>query len=618
MKDIYKDRFRIIQLVFVLASGILFLKALHLQLIDSTFQDKAETTAIGKHVKYPARGSIYDRRERLLINNDPMYDLMVTYNQVDPKMDTLLFCKLLGIDKEFFIDNLDRDFRRDHRYSRSKPFIFLKKVPFEVFARFQEYLHEFPGFFPQLRSVRGYPYAHGAHVLGYLNEVNQAQIDADKDNYSPGDYIGATGLEAAYEKVLRGEKGVEYVLKDNLGRVVGPYRKGSLDYAAKPGTDIITSLDIDLQTYSEQLLENKTGSIVAIEPASGEILVMASSPAYDPNQMTINRSRGKTLQALLTDSLQPLFDRTVMAQYPPGSIFKPVVALIALQEGISHADRGISCRGAYFYNSLRRGCHAHPYPANISIALQHSCNTYFFNLIRNIIDVKGFYHPEQGLDLFNSYLDKFGLGRRLGIDYPNEETGNVPTVAYYDRLYPKKLGGWKSPTIMSIGIGQGEIQLTTLQMANLAAIIANRGHYYAPHLLKGYQNRPALSLPEEFTIKREVGIDQEHFEPVIEGMARAVTGGTARVAQVPGVEVCGKTGTSENPHGEDHSVFFAFAPRDNPQIAIAVYVEHGVWGARYAAPIASLVIEKHLNRSIAQNRLYLEERMLNASLHGQP
>ena len=615
MKDNYRDRQRVIQFVFILSALVLIFKALHLQLIDTTFQNKANTTAIGKIIKYPSRGLIYDRNGKLLINNNAMYDIMVTYNQVDPQMDTAKFCELLHIDKATFVKNLDRDFRRDVRYSKSKPFVFLSKVPLETFARFQESMYEFKGFYPQLRIVRGYPYQYGAHVLGYMNEVNKMQVDTNRGIYAPGDYIGATGLEAAYEKELRGRKGVQFVLKDNLGRQVGPYRNGALDTTALSGKDLITSLDIDLQAYGEQLMVNKTGSIVAIEPSTGEILAMISTPTYDPNLMTINRNRGETLQQLLTDSLQPFFDRTVMAQYPPGSIFKTVVALSAMQEGVMHPNTSIKCNSGYYYGGRRYGCHAHPHPYNATIAIQHSCNAYFFTVIRRIIDKGGFYNPEIGLNIFDKYMEGFGLGQPLGIDYPNEEEGNVPTPTFYDKLYDNK--PWYSTAIMSIGIGQGEIQMTTLQMANLAAIMANRGYYYPPHLIKGFKN-DSEPIATEYRMKKSTGINSEYFAPVIDGMEKAVLGGTATSAKVKDITVCGKTGTSQNPHGDDHSVFFAFAPKDNPKIAIAVYVEHGVWGARYAAPISGLMIEKYLKGQIDPSKKYLEKRMLDANLISQP
>ncbi len=617
MKDLNRDRQKVVKIFFLIAVLILLAKAAHIQLIDSSYRDKAQATAVNKNTIYPSRGLIFDRNGNLLINNNAMYDLKVTYNQLNPNMEVGKFCDLIDIEEEEYHKLINKDFS-SKRYAKHKPFVFISKISADVYARLQEHLHEFPGFSTQLRNVRGYPFRNAPHVLGYLNEVNQDQIDKAPNEYSRGDYIGASGLELEYEKQLRGEKGVEYVLINNMGREVGPYNNGKLDTIPVSGNDLITTLDINLQSYGELLMQNKTGSIVAIEPATGEILAMVSTPNYDPNRLTINRARGDAFNELLQDTLKPFFDRSVMAKYPPGSIFKTVVSLVALQENISLANRGIVCNGGYFYKGGRWGCHEHTFPYNISVALQHSCNTYFFTLIRNIIDKEGFNNPSQGLSMFVNHLYDFGLGKPLGVDIPNELAGNVPTVEYYDKLYPKNKGSWKSPTVMSIGIGQGEIQMTTVQMANLAAIIANRGFYYPPHLAKNFVNE-AVQIPIEYHTKKTVRIDKKHFVPVIEGMEKAVLAGTARIAQVKDISVCGKTGTSQNPHGKDHSVFFAFAPKDDPQIAIAVYVEHGIWGNSYAAPIASLMIENYLkDGEIDPSKRWVEERMLNANLIEAP
>lgn len=617
MKDINRDRQKVIKIFFLLAVLILLLKASQIQLIDSSYRDKAQATAINRNTIYPARGLIYDRNMHLLINNNAMYDLKVTYNQLDPNMDVKKFCALLEIEEDEYYTLINKDFN-SNRYAKHKPFVFISKISADVFARLQEHLHEFPGFSTQLRNVRGYPYKNAPHVLGYLNEVSQDQINQLKGEYSRGDYIGASGLELAYEKELRGRKGVNYVLINNMGREVGSYNKGSLDTIPVSGNDLITTLDIDLQSYGELLMQNKTGSIVAIEPATGEILAMVSTPNYDPNLLTINRNRGEAFSELLQDSLKPFFDRSVMAKYPPGSIFKTVVALVALQENIIPSTWGIGCGGGYFYKGQRWGCHGHPAPYNITVALQHSCNTYFFNVLRNIIDKDGFDNPSSGLNMLVEHLYDFGLGKPLGVDIPNEMAGNVPTVEDYDRLYPKDKGSWRSPTIMSIGIGQGEIQMTTIQMANLAALIGNRGYYYPPHLAKKFVT-DTVEIPEIYRTKKTVRIDKKHFVPVVDGMEKAVLDGTARIAQVKDISVCGKTGTSQNPHGKDHSVFFAFAPKDNPKIAIAVYVEHGLWGASYAAPIAGLMIEKYLkDGQIDPSKKWIEDRMLNANLIDKP
>jgi penicillin-binding protein 2 len=612
MKDIYRDRSNHVRGFFVLAALVLLFKVAQIQLFDKSYSERAEATTVDSYTLYPSRGLIYDRNDKLLINNIPMYDLRVTYNQLDKGMDTLKLCRLLDITVEEFKERIDKDFR-DVRYSKRVPFTFISKISQITYARLQEHLHEYPGFSTQLRNVRSYPHKSAPHVLGYLNEVSPNQIEASNGVYEKFDYIGVSGLELAYEEELRGEKGERNVLKDNLGREVGPFQDGAKDKPAKSGTDIRTTIDLSLQEYGEQLMQNKTGSIVAIEPSTGEILAIVSTPSYDPNLLTINRERGRVFNQLNTDSLKPFFDRSVMAKYPPGSIFKTVVALIAMQEGILDTDRGIKCNAGYYYNGRRFGCHSHSFAYDVPKALEHSCNAYFFTVIREIIDSEGFNNPSAGLDMLNDYLTQFGLGQTLNIDIPNEVKGNIPSSEYYNFLYPKNKGGWKSPTVMSIGIGQGEIEMTTLQMANLASIIANRGYYYSPHLIKEFL-RPELSIPEIYQSKNEVPVDKIHFGPVVDGMHQAVDYGTGRMARIPGVEVCGKTGTSQNPHGEDHSVFFAFAPKENPKIAIAVYVENGGWGSSYGAPIAGLMIEKYLNQVIDPSKQWIEDRMLDADL----
>ncbi|MFT4666785.1 MAG: penicillin-binding protein 2 [Polaribacter sp.] len=613
-----QNRYGVIQVVFLLAAILLLGRAMQVQLFDNSYKKRAKAIAVGSQVQYPSRGLMYDRYGKLLVHNNPIYDLMVTYNQINPEMDTMVLCNLLKIDKTSFKKRLNKDFR-NYRYSKRKAFLFMSKLSSTAYARLQEHLYRFPGFEVQLRNVRGYPHQNAPHVLGFLSEVNQAQIDASNGKYKSSDYIGATGLELEYETELRGKKGVRHVFKNNLGKTVSSYEDGAKDSTAVSGKNLFTTIDLELQAYGELLMKNKSGSIVAIEPATGEILTMLSSASYDPNLLTINRYRGQAFNQLLQDSLRrPMFDRSLKAKYPPGSIFKTVVALIAMQEGVLNANQGFTCNGGYYYKGADkpRGCHNHPYAYNVSIALKHSCNTYFFQTLRNIIEIKNYYHPEPGLDIFDRYLYEFGLGSPLGIDIPNEGSGNVPTVEYYDHLY-RNQGGWKSPTIMSIGIGQGEIEMTTVQMANLAAILANRGYFYTPHLAKGFRNGVA-ALPEKFLKKQSVSIDQEHFPPVIDGMEMAVSGGTGQSAAIDGIVVCGKTGTSQNPHGKDHSVFFAFAPKDNPKIAIAVYVEHGIWGSDYAAPIAGLMLEKYLNREISERKKRIEEKMINANLIDNP
>ncbi|MAT55971.1 MAG: penicillin-binding protein 2 [Saprospirales bacterium] len=605
-----------ILLLFGIAGLILLLRAMQLQIIDDTFKIKADAVAMSKYTIYPARGLIYDRNGKLLTNNTPVYDLMVIYNQVSPKMDTAKFCRLLGIDKEDFKRRLNKDFKRDIRYSKIKPFVFMSKIPPVVFTRFQESLYEFPGFFAQIRNIRTYPVKNAAHVLGYITEVDDEDIKNSKGVYSLGDYIGASGLEAVYEEELRGIKGTRYVLKDNLGRDIGSFQEGRFDTLPQSGMDLVSSLDIELQAYAEELMQNKKGAVVAIEPSTGEILTFLSSPTYDPNLMVINNERGKHFNQLQTDSLKPLFNRAVMAQYPPGSIFKTAVGMIGMQMGVIQPGTGFPCPGYYANSSSDvRKCRSHPYPSRVAIGLQWSCNSYFFRTFKMIVDKYGYTEPEAGLDTMVNYLHKFGLGHPLGIDFPGEKSGNTPDSKYYDKIYPKERGAWRSPTIISLGIGQGEIELTTVQMANLAAQIANRGYYYIPHFARQFKNGETTIPPDEkYTTKIDNGIDKAYVDEVAKGMELVVAEGTARSSQIPGVAMAGKTGTVQNPHGEDHSTFIAFAPADNPKIAIAVYVENAGGGGRYAAPIASLIIEKYLKGEIDDSRKWREQQILDANL----
>jgi penicillin-binding protein 2 len=612
MLDTFK-RQRNIQIVIIAASLGLILRAAQLQLFDRSYQRSAEATTIHRLTAYPSRGLVFDRNNKLIVNNNAMYDLMVTYNQIDPKMDTMRFCGMLGIEKADFIQNLRKDWKSG-RFSKNVPFVFLKKIPVEVYARLQESLYEFPGFFVQVRNIRSYPYKVGAHLLGYINEVDNRDIERD-NSYTSGDYIGAAGIETKYETFLRGTKGVNFLLKDNLGRIVGPFQEGASDTLPTSGHDMISSIDIDLQTYGEMLMQGKTGSIVAIEPTTGEILAMVSAPTYDPNLLMMTQTRGEVFSRLLNDPLKPFFDRTVMAKYPPGSIFKTVVTMIGIEEGTLNPDQNYFCSGGYFYGGRLYKCHHRGLVNNVVDGLAYSCNSYYFNEFRNVIDKFGYSNAGEGLTKFDEYASKMGLGKQLGIDYPNENPGNLPSTAYYDKIYPKRLGGWHSPTIMSMGIGQGELQLTTLQMANLAALIANKGTWIAPHLVKAFKD--GTNIPELYKKVNQTGISPGTCQLVIEGMSQCVLRGTARIAAIPDIAVCGKTGTSQNPHGEDHSVFFAFAPKDNPKIAIAVYVENAGWGASYAAPMASLMIEKYLRGYIQPDRIKLEEKMKNTSLVAQ-
>jgi penicillin-binding protein 2 len=612
MRNLASRQYGIIYII-VLVSVILTLKAAQLQLFSSKYKDQAKRTTLEKNLIYPSRGLIYDRNGNTLVYNKPIYVISAVYNKIDPEMDTALFCKTLNIDIETFKANLDKNWK-SAQFHKSIPFVFMSKVSPEQFGIFQEHMHKFPGFYAEQRSIRGYPHSHASHVLGYLSEVNRKIIENSNGTYISGDYIGKTGLEIAYERELSGKKGINYILKDNLGRQVGSYDEGKLDSMAVPGEDIQITIDLELQAYADSLMANKRGGIVAIEPSTGEILAMVSAPSYDPNILNLDDNRSIGMASLLNDTInRPLNNRAVTNKYPPGSIFKPILSLIALQKNTAYPDRTIYCPGYYRLSATKtQGCHNHASARGISEAIQYSCNTYYFQLMKELLDVYSNKKPGIGLDTIVNHLHDFGLGDKLGLDYSYENKGFIPTSAFYDRMYRKETNGWKSSWILSIGIGQGELQLTTVQMANLATILANRGYFYTPHLIKKYiSGKP---IPQEFLQKKSVRIDAKHFVPVINGLEATVLAGTATIAYVEGLDICGKTGTSQNAHGKDHSVFFGFAPKNNPKIAIAVFVENAGFGADWGTPIASLMIEKYLKKSISPSRKYIEERMFNGVL----
>jgi len=615
----FQNRKYLIQFIFGIAGLVILINTAWLQLFNSNFKERAEKTTLHKRTLFPSRGIIYDRKGSLLVINEPTYNLQLVYNELEQEMDTSLFCSLLNINKAIFEENINKDWNSP-QFRKSIPFTFLKRIKPVDFAIFQEHLHKFPGFYPVIRNVRSYPHKHAANVLGYLGEVDEQKIQDSKGSYSLGDYTGITGMEKMYENQLKGKKGVEYILKDNLGREVSSLAEGGMDSLALEGQDITSTIDLDFQAYGEMLLQNKRGSVVAIEPSTGEILSMVSAPSYDPNLLRIDRDRGSAYATLINDTInRPFLDRSVMAMYPPGSIFKPIFSLIAMQEGHLWPYRGIPCDGDYQINTkgFSQGCHDHPYPSNLKVALTHSCNTYFYQVMREFINGKDPMQPNIGMDKLKAYLETFGIGKKLGIDNQFENSGFFPSGDYYTDFY-KKRGErrWFSTMVLSLGIGQGEINLTTVQMANLAAILANRGNFITPHLLKNYNESGSL-IPEEFTRTHTVPIDSIFFPTVVDGMERVVREGTAQIAFVPGLQIAGKTGTSQN-SGKDHSVFFGFAPKDNPKIAIAVYIENAGWGAQYAAPIASLMMEKYINGKIRPQRKYLETRMLEANLISTP
>ncbi|MDH3652104.1 MAG: penicillin-binding protein 2 [Saprospiraceae bacterium] len=606
-----QERAVIVKAIILLLGGVILLRLAYMQLIVQSYRVQADAATIEKQVVDPSRGLILDRHGTLLVHNQPMYDLYVTYNLLSKEMDVAKMCRVLDIGAETFRENISKDWS-SVRFDKNVPFLFLAKVDAITFAGLQEILHEYPGFSIKKRTVRGYEHPNAAHVLGYISEVDQKTIDESDGMYETGDYIGVSGLEAIYERELKGNKGLEYLLKDNFGRTVGSYDEGDRDLEARAGSDLHVTIDIELQSYAEQLMGGKTGSVVAIEPSTGEILTLLSSPDYDPADLSASADRAESFRDLRSDSLKPFFNRAIMAKYPPGSTFKPVLALIALQEGVLTPTRFITCKGAYYYKIYRWGCHARPGVRNVVRAVEESCNTFFYTIYRELIDRYGFDEPAKGLDALNNHLYDFGLGDPLRIDLPEESGGLIPTDEFYRDVYEDK-GEWRSTYIVSNGIGQGEVELTTLQMANLAVILGNRGFYYRPHLIKSFSSH-AIEKANRFQTPKRVNVEDQYFDPVIDGMERSIYLGTSKLAQVPGHVVCGKTGTSENPHGKDHSVFFAFAPRENPQIAVAVFVENAGWGASYAAPIAGLIMEKYLNGYVDPSRLWLEDRMIQANL----
>lgn len=608
----HKERFKVIVIIFALGALVLIMNLLSHQIINSEYRDKAESRTLTKKTIFPPRGTIFDRNGKIMVFNQPSYELDIIYNEIPKDFDKESFCALLDITPVEYDQRLETVMGR-HYFRRSLPITLISDINPAVYSRFQEHLYKFPGFYPNIKSRRAYPYPHAGHALGYVSEVNSSDVEGS-DIYDIGDYKGTSGIERVYDLDLRGEKGIEYLLKDNIGREVENYKDGALDSMATAGTDLVSSLDIELQALGEELLQNKRGGIVAIEPSSGEILAMVSSPSYDPNKLSFGKDRNETFLRLFTDTLnKPFMDRSLQAKYPPGSIFKPVLALIALQEGITYPDRGMTCNGKYTVSKgFTQGCRQHPRPTDIQTALQFSCNSYFFQLIREFLDQFGFSNPSAGLALLNKYLRAFGLGEKLGVDLLNENSGFLPTPEYYNNIYNTPEYTWRSTYVLSLGIGQGEIELTTIQMANLAAIIANKGSFYVPHIVKGTLKKDTLiSFPHE---KKIVPIDAKHFTPVIEGMFRVVQAGTGRRAYVSGLDICGKTGTSQNPHGEDHSVFFGFAPKDNPKIAIAVFVENAGGGSALAAPVAGFMIEKYLTGSVSESRKSEEDRILGINL----
>lgn len=589
--------------LFCLIIVVFVLRLFQIQVLQPQWKLKAAHITERAVTRYPARGIIYDRDGRLVVGNIAVYDLMVVPREVEP-MDTTLFCQLLDVNEAEFKKNL----AKARAYSRFKPSAIVKQIPSDTYVNIAERLVDFPGFYAQVRTMRSYPDSIAAHSLGYISEVSP-DIVSENAYYRSGDYIGANGVESIYEEALRGEKGVEIKLVDVHNKVRGSFANGRYDTSSVAGRDLVSTLDAELQRYGERLMQNKRGSIVAIEPATGEILSIVNHPDYDPN-LLVGRVRGKNYLRMLSDTLKPLFNRALQAKYPPGSTFKLVNALIGLQEGAVTPNTYHSCRGGYYFGRRRLGCHAHKSPLKLDYSIITSCNAYYCNVFKDIIDA--YPSAEEGYRKWRSYVMEFGLGEELHVDMTGEIGGLVPPTTYYDHYYGQ--GRWKPHTIISLAIGQGELGVTPMQMANMCSAIANRGHWYTPHIIRSIDGQPITD--STYTERHEIPIDREHFQTVVDAMEQVCVRGTGRGVMYDDTPICGKTGTAQNPHGKDHSIFIAFAPKDDPKIALAVYVENVGYGSTWAAPITSLMIEKYLEGEIS--RPLVEKRILEADLMHQP
>lgn len=576
-----ENRSLVLKIFMIAVATIILLRLFHLQVIDDRYKLGASSNAIRLVVQHPPRGEIYDRKGEFLAQSKEAYDLMITPSDVK-QFDTLMLCRLLEIDKKELVSGMEKA----KRYSYRRPSILFKQLSKEIKMRFEE--HTFPGFYTQYRTVRSYPFHTGGNILGYVGEVNDAAIKRD-EYYKSGDYIGMTGIELDYENVLRGKKGAKQELVDVHGAPKGSYQNGMFDTLPVPGTSITSTIDLELQLLGEELMAGKIGSIVAIEPQTGEILMMVSSPTYNPDEL-IGRERSKNYGSLALNKHKPLFNRAVKASYPPGSTFKLAVALAGLQEGVTKSTTVYSCHGGFAYGNKLLKCHSHPPSVDFFYSIQTSCNAYYCNVYRAILENRAYSNSKVAYESWREKMLSLGFGRKLNSDFTGELNGNIPSVAYYDRIYR---GSWNALTTISLSIGQGEIGVTPLQLANFIATIANRGFYYIPHIIKSIGNEGRID--DRFYEKHNTLIDKENFDLVAEGMWRAVNvGGTASRCAIPGMDVCAKTGTAQNPHGKDHSTFAAFAPRNDPKIAISVYVENGGFGATIALPIAKIILEKYL------------------------
>ena len=563
--------------------AVYVLRLFSLQLLSDDYRARADSNALMRRIQFPARGGITDRNGKLLVYNQPAYDIMVIM-QEQVGVDTADLCRSLGITPEWYERRM-KEIKNTKGYSPYTQQVFMNQLSMEEFSSFQEKLFHFRGFYAQKRSIRQYSFPYAAHVLGDVGEVNQADIDSDS-YYRSGDYIGKQGVERSYERQLRGVKGSEILLRDVHGRIKGRYQDGRFDQKPVPGKNLTLSIDLELQKLGERLMQGKLGSIVAIEPSTGEILCMVSAPTFDPRTM-VGRQRGKKHRELSLNPKKPLLNRATMGRYPPGSTFKTSQALTFLQEGIITPQTAYSCSRGFYYRGMHVGCHGHGSPLPLVPAIGTSCNGYFcWGLLHMLNNREKYPNIQAALTVWKDYMVSMGFGYPLGVDLPSETRGFIPNSDYYD-----KHGRWNALSVISISIGQGEVTLSPLQIANLCATIANRGWFITPHVVKEVQDE---SLDTLYTKRRYTKVSRQHYETVVEGMTRAVTGGTCRSAAVPWYVTCGKTGTAQNARGQDHSVFMGFAPRDNPKIAVAVYVENGGWGATYGVPLGALIMEQYI------------------------
>lgn len=608
----YRNRKYVIGGIAVSVILIYIIRLFSLQIMSDEYKRNADSNAFLKRTVYPARGNVYDRNGNLMVYNQPTYDVQFVPKEIEG-LDTAALCATLNITVEEFRQRMTRIKKRrlNPGYSYYTHQKLISQLDPKEAARMQEKLFKFPGFYVQRRTIRQYTYPNAAHVLGDIGEISSSELERDTTGYYvSGDYVGKLGIEKYYEEDLRGVKGVEVLLRDARGRIQGKYMDGMYDVPPIPGSNLTLGIDIELQKLGEQLMQGKMGSIVAIEPSTGEILCMVSAPSYDPGMM-VGRERGNNHHKLEQDPTKPLFNRAIMAAYPPGSTFKPAQGLIFLQEGITTPQTTFPCHGGFVIPGMKLGCHGHPSPINFQNALSTSCNAYFCWGLWRMFESKKYRNMEESVTRWKDYMVAMGFGYKLGLDLPGEKRGLIPNFQYYAKFLGPR---WRALNVISISIGQGEILATPIQIANQAATIANRGKYIIPHLVKGIEGKEIDSCYKEW---KYTGISKENYEIAVKGMRGAVVGSdygaTCRRADIPGLDICGKTGTAQN-RGVDHSIFMGFAPMDSPKIAISVYVENGGFGATWAVPIGALIIEKYLNGSIAPERQYLIDNISNANL----